>query len=258
MRKPLTFSLVMLKYTGICKDNTETKQYLTALCERGMVEALGKETASHFCPLPGRTGTGAPVTERLRCPPWGRIRVVPRFTSPLLFRGGVFVCEVCSMPSRKQMRLAEWNYSTEGIYFLTICAKERKAFFSQVVGCGILDAPYVQLTKYGESVQRAMLYLSEHTPNICLEKWVIMPNHVHILVKVLPDNSGASRMPRPTNGTIPKFVSALKRFTNKEHHIQLWQNGYFDHIVRDEEDFLRIWRYIDNNPAVWLEDKYYV
>ena len=85
-----------------------------------------------------------------------------------------------------------------------------------------------------------------------------MPNHVHVLIRVFPEHSGASGMPRPTDGTIPKFVSSLKRFTNKENQIQLWQNGYFDHIVRDEEDFLRIWRYIDNNPAAWLEDKYYI
>ena len=156
------------------------------------------------------------------------------------------------------MRLNGWDYSTEGMYFLTICAKERRPFFSQVVGCGILDAPYVQLTKYGDSVQLAMIYLSAHIQNISLEKWVIMPNHVHVLIRVFPEHSGASGMPRPTDGTIPKFVSSLKRFTNKENQIQLWQNGYFDHIVRDEEDFLRIWRYIDNNPAAWLEDKYYI
>ena len=124
------------------------------------------------------------------------------------------------MPNRKKMRLPEWDYSTEGMYFLTICAKDRKSFFSQIVGCGILDAPYVQLTKYGESVQQAMIYLSEHTQNICLEKWVIMPNHVHVLVRVFADNEGASGMPRPTDGAIPKFVSALKRFTNRENHIQ--------------------------------------
>ena len=87
-----------------------------------------------------------------------------------------------------------------------------------------------------------------------------MPNHVHILLNVKQNQClrvGASGMPHPTNGVIPKFVSSLKRFTNRETGAQLWQRGYHDHIVRNEEDFLRIWRYIDNNPAVWLEDKYY-
>ena len=102
-----------------------------------------------------------------------------------------------------------------------------------------------------------MIYLSEHTQNISLEKWIIMPNHVHLLIRVAAGDSGASRMPRPTDGIVPKFVSALKRFTNKENHVQLWQSGYYDHIVRDENDFLRTWQYIDNNPAAWLEDKYY-
>lgn len=164
------------------------------------------------------------------------------------------------MPERKKTGLTGWDYSSEGTYFLTICAKERRNIFSQIVGCGILDAPYVQLSKYDASVQRSMLYLSENTAGIKLEKWVIMPNHVHLLVNVLKDPtgcSGASEMPRPANGVIPKFLSSLKRFTNRENGVQLWQNGYYDHIVRDEADFLRIWQYIDNNPAVWLEDKYY-
>ena len=101
------------------------------------------------------------------------------------------------------------------------------------------------------------MYLSGHTQNIRLEKWIIMPNHLHLLVSVAARDAGASGMPRPTDGTIPKFVSALKRFTNKENHADLWQNGYYDHIVRDTDDFQRIWQYIDNNPAAWLEDKYY-
>ena len=63
----------------------------------------------------------------------------------------------------------------------------------------------------------------------------------------------------PSGVSVTAFTLAVqRRFTNKENQIQLWQNGYFDHIVRDEEDFLRIWRYIDNNPASWLEDKYYI
>ena len=63
-------------------------------------------------------------------------------------------------------------------------------------------------------------------------------------------------MPRPTNAVIPKLVSSLKRFSNRKAGIDLWQSGYYDHIIRDDEDFLCRWRYIDNNPAAWLEDEY--
>ena len=106
------------------------------------------------------------------------------------------------------MRLNGWDYSTEGMYFLTICAKERRPFFSQVVGFGILDAPFVQLTKYGDSVQRAMLYLSEHIQNVNLEKWVIMPNHVHVLIRVF------------RNAAARQGCRALRmvRFLNLSHH----------------------------------------
>ena len=158
------------------------------------------------------------------------------------------------------MRLQGWDYSQEGMYFLTICAKDRKQIFSSIVGCGILDAPYAKLSKYGKTVENSLIHMSKRTNCFRLEKWVIMPNHVQILITVLPGPpfpEGASGMPRPTNAAIPKFVSSLKRFTNKACNCVLWQNGYHDHIVRDESDFLRIWQYIDNNPAVWLEDKYY-
>ena len=69
--------------------------------------------------------------------------------------------------------------------------------------------------------------------------------------------SGASRMPRPTNQVIPMFVSSLKRFTNRKTGVDLWQKSYHDHIIRNEQDFLQVWQYIDDNPAQWLEDCYY-
>ena len=163
------------------------------------------------------------------------------------------------MPERKKTRLPGWNYSEEGIYFLTICTKDRKSLLSRIVGCGILDAPYVERSDYGQIVEKSLCFLSKNNPDICLEKWVIMPNHVHILLSVHPDrnDSGASGMPRPTNGIVPRFVSSLKRYTNRICGVKLWQNGYHDHIIRDEDDFCRIWQYIDNNPAAWLEDKYF-
>ena len=164
-------------------------------------------------------------------------------------------------PVRKKMRLPEWNYSSEGTYFLTICSKDRKALFSRIVGRGILDAPEVNLTGIGSCVQDAIIFLECQHPEIQFHHWVIMPNHVHILLslqKTVKSANGASGMPRPTDAVIPKMISSLKRFTNRKTQIDLWQNGYYDHIIRDEQDFLIRWQYIENNPAAWLEDDYYV
>ena len=163
-------------------------------------------------------------------------------------------------PNRKKMRLQGWDYSTEAAYFLTLCSKERKSIFSYIVGRDILDAPEVCLSKYGVLVQNALQYLSENMYGIVVHNWVIMPNHVHILLSITNEGmlvKGASGMSRPTEAIIPRFVSSLKRFTNKNSGMDLWQTSYYDHIIRDDEDFLRRWRYIDNNPSAWLDDDYY-
>ncbi|MBQ8057018.1 MAG: transposase [Ruminococcus sp.] len=80
-----------------------------------------------------------------------------------------------------------------------------------------------------------------------------MPNHIHILVSVY--NSGMSKSPSPTNETIPSFVSTFKRFVNKEAGENIFQRSYYDHIVRDERDYLSRWQYIENNPIKWEEDE---
>ena len=75
------------------------------------------------------------------------------------------------------------------------------------------------------------------------------------------DTRGASRTPPPTevraNQTIPAFVSTLKRMTNRTAGVQLWQRGYYDHIIRDQLNYDTIWQYIDENPAKWPHDQFY-
>lgn len=157
--------------------------------------------------------------------------------------------------SRKRMRLYGWDYSGEATYFLTICTKNRKPILSRIVGCGILAAPVVQLSHYGACVDQTLRYLHEHNPQIEVRHWVIMPNHVHILLSVLQKpTEGAAGMLRPTESVLAKFVSSLKRFSNRSGDADLWQSGYYDHIIRDEADYLHRWQYIDNNPANWLVD----
>lgn len=67
---------------------------------------------------------------------------------------------------------------------------------------------------------------------------------------------GAPRSSRPTQ-LVPRMITALKRFTNQDMKTDLWQDGFHDHIIRNEANYLRIWAYIDQNPAKWREDRYY-
>ena len=93
-----------------------------------------------------------------------------------------------------------------------------------------------------------------------IDKYAIMPNHVHMIILLKNENrdyqNGAMRTSRPT--AIPNLLRSLKIMVSKEIGFSLWQASYYDHIIRSEEDYLRIWQYIDENPAKWAEDKYFV
>jgi len=116
------------------------------------------------------------------------------------------------------------------------------------VGDGLLDVPKNELSKYGMIVKNTIEFINENNEDIIIDKYVIMPNHIHLIVLV---NGGTSRMPSRTdkeNETIPKFVSSLKRFVNKEVEKNIFHRSYHDHIIRNEADYQHIWTYIDNNP----------
>ena len=162
------------------------------------------------------------------------------------------------LPKRKAPRLREWDYSTPGAYFLTICTAGKQCILSRIrtVGGGVLDAPKPELSAYGKIVEKTLLDIDRQYSYLSIDNYVIMPNHIHLLVSVT--DNGASGTPPPTaaNEAIPKMVSTLKRFTNKACGVQLWQRSFHDHIIRSEKDYLEIWQYIDSNPARWVEDCY--
>jgi len=170
------------------------------------------------------------------------------------------------LPVRKHPRLKAFNYSSDGAYFVTFCVKGKHEMLGKIVGRGILDAPLVQLSEYGKNIVGAIEFLNRKHDRMNIEKYVIMPNHVHFIVIVNDsgdgasghNDDGASGKPRPTNELIPKLISSIKRFTNKKAGFDMWQTSYYDHIIRNESDYQRIWQYIDENPARWEEDDYFV
>jgi REP element-mobilizing transposase RayT len=87
------------------------------------------------------------------------------------------------------------------------------------------------------------------------------PNHVHLLISLQNHGNdavgGGLSGQRPTDTAIPKLVSSLKRHTDRVSGMELWQSGYYDHVIRCEQDYQAHWKYIDGNPAKWAEDEYY-
>ncbi len=165
------------------------------------------------------------------------------------------------MRMRKGMRLESHDYNTPGAYFITICTKDRKAILATIdVGTGVLDGPKIRLKPYGETARRYLLQMDDFYDHIAVDHYVIMPNHIHLLLRVLPTAKGPSGTPVPPsrqNTTIAQFVSTFKRFCNRELGHNIWQYRSYDHVIRGEQDYNEIWQYIDNNPAKWEQDRLY-
>lgn len=152
---------------------------------------------------------------------------------------------------RKPNRLKGFDYSTNGAYFVTICTKDRKCILSKIVGEGLCALPQNKLTPIGIEVEKSIKYINNNYNNILIDKYIIMPNHIHLIV-VLNSKSGGRGNP-PLQNVIGQF----KSFTTKQYGKQLWQRSYHDHIIRDEKDYLNICEYINSNALKWKDDKYY-
>ncbi len=146
-----------------------------------------------------------------------------------------------SLPQRKKMRLTGYDYSSKGIYFITICIKHRKNILSSVVESDSYIMPKIILTRTGEIVQ---YYLDRIDGIDC---YVIMPNHIHLII-IKNEYSRTD---------IIKDIRSLKIMVTKRVGYSIWQTGFYDHIVRDEQDYLAKRQYIEENAIKWLEDEYY-
>ncbi len=158
------------------------------------------------------------------------------------------------------MRWKERSYDALGAYFLTICTKQKKCLLSEIVGDGALDVPQPRLTEIGRILEKHLLSAND-MKRVTVDHYVIMPNHLHVIVLVSEpegDENGTSRAPSPTNEIVPCFVSALKRLCNKEVGENIFQRSYHDHILRDRKDYDEHVKYIGENPMRWRFDDLYV
>ena len=161
-------------------------------------------------------------------------------------------------PQRRANRLRAYDYSAPGAYFITICTEGRKCILSDItVGEG-LAPPEPRLTTIGQLVEGQILDLHHRYTSVSIDKYTIMPNHIHLLMSLsqTEDTGGASPSP-----TVADAVRTMKSITSRMCSSQfgmkpLWQRSYHDHVIRNERDYLEIWQYIDENPARWAEDCY--
>lgn len=155
------------------------------------------------------------------------------------------------LPTRKQNRLKEYDYSSPNAYFITVCTRNRKNLFWTDMG-KIIDCPQsVPLTNLGMCVEQVIYDIPKHYPTITVNHAVIMPNHIHLLLQINADADG-----RPVAApTISTVVNQIKGIVTKKAAFSVWQKGFYDHVIRGEQDYLDTWNYIEGNPSKWAEDE---
>lgn len=157
------------------------------------------------------------------------------------------------LPKRKRNRLPEYDYSAPNVYFITVCTEKRRSIFWEDVGATIGRPQDVRLSRCGKIVNQAILKIPQHYPTLTIEHYVVMPNHIHLLLKICTDDYGRPLV-APTISTV---IQQMKGVVTKQLGYGIWQKSFHDHIIRNERDYLKIWEYIDCNPMKWTEDCFY-
>ena len=171
------------------------------------------------------------------------------------------------LPQRKHPRLKEYDYSQNGAYFLTFCTKNRRPLLSRipvteenggnnVVGRDAHIPPQPVLTPIGAVVDTYIKNIHEKYDGVSVDHYVIMPNHVHLLLTIdRCEDRGGMRASRPTTHAL---VRSLKTMVTKTIGRSIWQASYYDHVIRTQQSYFEIWQYIDENPAKWQEDDFFL
>ena len=125
------------------------------------------------------------------------------------------------------------------------------------VGAGVLDRPRTELYSYGVVADKYIRQMDAYYDYLSVDTYAIMSNHIHLLIRIHDDGRSGTPAPTKGNAVVARFVSTFKRFCNKEYGDNIWQRGYYDHVIRDQRDYDDIYRYIENNPTQWELDELY-
>lgn len=165
---------------------------------------------------------------------------------------------------RRSIRLQGYDYTQTGMYFITICIWQRECLLGNVVGaCSAIlsnnnddinqPAPtYIELSRYGQVVQYNWNILANKFSNVQVDKFVIMPNHIHGIIQITTSEGEA----------LPEIIRSFKTSSARRINqlrdskgIPVWQRNYYEHIIRNEEALQKIREYIFNNPLSWEQDQ---
>ena len=163
------------------------------------------------------------------------------------------------LPKRKPNRLAGYDYSKNGAYFLTICTKDRVELFGSVTVGAVENAgavanrthAYVELSAIGKMVENEIHTMQTIRKNVTVDRHIVMPNHVHMIIVIAEDGGRLTTAPTTS---LSEIIRLWKRAISKQIGFSPWQKSFHDHIIRNEKEYIRIAEYIDHNPEKWEKD----
>lgn len=175
------------------------------------------------------------------------------------------------MFNRRSIRLKGYDYSQEGLYFITICCKDRICHF------GKIENQTMILNENGKIADKYWNEIPQHFPNIILHDFIIMPNHIHGIIEITNavgaknfspnhssnitseiENNVPQEKPKGTSKTIGSIVRGFKIGVTKHLGFSIWQRNYYEHIIRNDKSHSTITDYIQNNPLKWNDDRFFI
>ena len=154
----------------------------------------------------------------------------------------------------KKHRMKNFDYSSSGAYMVTFDVLDQKEILSSVEPSADGEHAVVRLTEIGKIVEKYILSIEDHYRYVRLENYVIMPNHVHILL-FFCFGEARENSRKVQESKLSQIVHALKSLITKELGFSIWQSDYYDNIAFTDERFDALYEYIRTNPIMWLRKK---
>ncbi len=149
-----------------------------------------------------------------------------------------------NLPKRKQIRIENYDYSTNGAYFITICTANRENHLWEIRRGELCSPDNIPLSNLGKIIDNEIQKLNSVYESVAVDKYCIMPNHIHFIISINSNNSGRTQFAP----TISRVVKQFKGSITKQIGKPIWQKSFYEHTIRNQTDYNEIWDYIENNP----------
>lgn len=150
--------------------------------------------------------------------------------------------------TRKSIRLKNYDYSKKGAYFITVCTFERARIFGEIIGGEL----FPKENEPNKLIEKCLNQICEKFSGVCLMNYVIMPDHVHFIIFI---EGGEYKLYDIIKWfktvTTNEYIKNVKRGFYHPFKGHLWQRNYYEHVIRDEKDYLEKYKYIEENPIKW-------